>query len=99
MNNYIKTISLLEERVIKLVNRLKENYLSLNQLIEKIDILETSEKNLKIKLADIEKQNTTLIIANNMLGGSDGKTTTKRKINRLIKEVDACIFNLSEIQK
>ena len=60
MNNYTKTISHLEEKVIKLLNRLKENHLNFNQLIKKTKFLESNEEILKIKLADLEKQNKSL---------------------------------------
>lgn len=98
MNNYTKTISHLEEKVIKLLNRLKENHLNFNQLIKKTKFLESNEEILKIKLADLEKQNKSLIIANNILGSNDGKAITKRKIKKLINEVEGCIFQLSEIK-
>jgi len=38
-----------------------------------------------------------LKIANNLLGSNEGKTQTKAKINSLIKEVDHCIQQLSEM--
>ena len=98
MNNYIKTISLLEEKVMKLLNKLKENHLNLNQLLEKTKLLESNKELLKNKLAALEKQNKSLKIANNILGSNVGKEITKRKINNLINEVESCIFKLTEIK-
>ena len=98
MNKYNETISVLEEKLITLINRLKENHLNIDQLTKKSKILETNEVTLKIKIAELEKQNKSLIIANKMLGGKEGKAITKRKIDKLISEVEGCIFQLSEIR-
>jgi hypothetical protein len=98
MNKYNETISVLEEKVITLINRLKENHLTIDQLTKKLKILENNEAILKIKLAELEKQNKSMVIANKMLGGKEGKAFTKRKIDKLISEVEGCIFQLSEIR-
>tara|TARA_B100000780_G_scaffold26037_1_gene16489 strand:+ start:1561 stop:1863 length:303 start_codon:yes stop_codon:yes gene_type:complete len=98
MNNYTKTTLLLEEKVVKLLNKLKENHLNINQLLEKTKFLESNQELLKNKLAALEKQNKSLKIANNILGSNEGKAITKRKINNLINEVESCIFKLSEIK-
>jgi len=89
---------LLEEKVVKLLNKLKENHLNINQLLEKTKFLESNQELLKNKLAALEKQNKSLKIANNILGSNEGKAITKRKINNLINEVESCIFKLSEIK-
>jgi len=98
MNNYTKTILVLEEKVILLINKLKENHLDLDRLIKKTDELKSNDKLLKIKLAVLEEQNNSLMIANNLLGSNENKAITKRKINKLIKDVEGCIFQLSEIK-
>lgn len=96
MNNYVKVIALLEDKVILLLNKLKENHLSIEHLTEFKDTLKFNEEKLKIKITDLENQNNSLRIANNLLGSEEDKTVAKRKINKLIKEVDSCIFKLSE---
>ena len=45
----------------------------------------------------LQKENKSLKIANNLLGSNEGKSQTKTKINGLIKEVDDCINQLSEM--
>ena len=59
---------------------------------------EKINKILKKKLLNLEEENKSLKIANNLLGSKDDKSFTKIKINNLIKEVDQCIQHLSEIE-
>ncbi len=52
MNNYVKVIALLEDKVILLLNKLKENHLSIEHLTEFKDTLKFNEEKLKIKITD-----------------------------------------------
>jgi hypothetical protein len=52
---------------------------------------------LEENISALKEENKSLRIANNLLGSNEGKTQTKTKINSLIKEVDYCIQQLSEI--
>ena len=97
MNNYIKNISVLEKKIILLLNKLKENHLEINNLSTELREYQVSEQALKNKLSKIEDENNSLKIANNLLGSSDSKAQSKRKINKIICEIDKCIFSLSEI--
>jgi len=90
-------IATLEEKIIGLLNRLKENHLNLTQLKVSNDTLIQQNKSLEEKILHLKEENKSLKIANNLLGSSEGKTQTKTKINSLIKEVDYCIQQLSEI--
>ena len=54
-------------------------------------------KILKDKILKLEDDNKSLKVANNLLGSNEGKSQTKTKINNLIKEVDYCIQQLSEM--
>ena len=49
------------------------------------------------QMKNLKEENKSLKIANNLLGSNEGKTQTKAKINSLIKEVDYCISQLSEM--
>ena len=98
MNNYNRDIKVLEEKVILLLNKLKENYLKIDQLSKQVEHLKTSEKNLKTKFIDLDNQNKSLIVANNLLGSNEGKKITKRKIDKLINEIETCINQFSEIK-
>lgn len=98
MNNYSNEILVLEKKIIKLINNLKENHLMLNQLKTKLSELKTIENSLSTKLNILESQNHSLQIANNLLGGVEGKNVTKKKINKLIKQVEDCIIHITEIK-
>jgi predicted RNase H-like nuclease (RuvC/YqgF family) len=90
-------IATLEEKIIDLLNRLKENHLNLTKLTESNESLSVQNKALEEKILALKEENKSLKIANNLLGSNEGKTQTKTKINSLIKEVDYCIQQLSEI--
>ena len=98
MNNYNRDIKVLEEKVILLLNKLKENYLKIDQLSKQVEHLKASEQNLKIKFIDLDNQNKSLIVANNLLGSNEGKKITKQKIDKLINEIETCINQFSEIK-
>jgi FtsZ-binding cell division protein ZapB len=90
-------ITTLEEKIIGLLNRLKENHLNLTKLKESNESLSVQNKALEENISALKEENKSLRIANNLLGSNEGKTQTKTKINSLIKEVDYCIQQLSEI--
>ncbi|MEC7173772.1 MAG: hypothetical protein ACO3MA_08230 [Flavobacteriaceae bacterium] len=94
MNNF----DVLEERIVQLLNKLKENHLIINKLqTENLQFEQTSSLQ-KIKILELKKENESLKMANSLLGSKESKAITKRKINSLIKEVEFCIHNLSEIR-
>ena len=94
MNNF----DVLEERIVQLLNKLKENHLIINKLqTENLQFEQTSSLQ-KIKILELKKENESLKMANSLLGSKESKAITKRKVNSLIKEVEFCIHNLSEIR-
>jgi len=97
MDHKSASLTHLEEKVIGLLNRLKENHLSIIQYEESVSILAEENKLLKEQMVQLREENKSLKIANNLLGSSEGKTQAKTKINSLIKEVDTCIQQLSEM--
>lgn len=99
MDNVSSGISLLESRIIQLLNKLKENHLSLSTLQEQNDFLINQNKELGDQLQFLKEENKSLKIANNLLGSNEGKPQVKAKINNLIKEVDYCISQLSEMSE
>jgi hypothetical protein len=52
---------------------------------------------MEVQVKSLKEENKSLKIANNLLGSNEGKTQTKAKINSLIKEVDYCISQLTEM--
>ena len=97
MNNTVQPIKILEEKIIVLLNKLKENHLDLVKFKDLQSSLELENKILKDKILKLEDDNKSLKVANNLLGSNEGKLQTKTKINNLIKEVDYCIQQLSEM--
>ncbi len=97
MNNTVQPIKILEEKIIVLLNKLKENHLDLVKFKDLQTSLVQENKILKDKILKLEDDNKSLKVANNLLGSNEGKSQTKTKINNLIKEVDYCIQQLSEM--
>ena len=97
MNKTIQPIKILEEKIIVLLNKLKENHLDLVKFKDLQTSLVQENKILKDKILKLEDDNKSLKVANNLLGSNEGKSQTKTKINNLIKEVDYCIQQLSEM--
>ena len=92
MNNF----DVLEERIVQLINKLKENHLLINKLQTETQEFKEHSSSLKTQILEFKKENESLKMANSLLGSKESKATTKRKINSLIKEVDFCIHQLSE---
>ena len=94
MNNF----AFLEERIVQLLNKLKENHLLINKLETENQQFSRYSSLLKAEVSELKKENESLKMANSLLGSKESKAITKRKINSLIKEVDFCIDQLSEIR-
>ena len=97
MNHKTSSLVILEAKIIELLNKLKENHLDLKTLREQKTLLENEKKELKSSLQLLKEENQSLTIANNLLGSNEGNTQTKSKINSLIKEVDYCIAQITEM--
>ncbi len=93
----MKNLVLLEERIVQLLNKLKENHLLISQLSEEKQGLEKQNLDFKEKVSYLKSENDSLKVANSLLGSEESKAVTKRKINSLIKEVDFCIHQLTQI--
>ena len=94
MNNFV----VLEERIVQLLNKLKENHLLISKLQIENQQFEQDSSSLKTKILELKKENESLKMANSLLGSEESKATTKRKISSLIKEVDFCIHQPSKIR-
>lgn len=98
MNQNQSQMIVLEEKIIGLLNKLKENHLTINKFKDSNKNIINENETLKKKLLDLKEENKSLKIANNLLGSKDTKSYTKIKISNLIKEVDQCIQHISEIE-
>ena len=90
-------IDVLEQKLIALLNKLKEQHLAISQLESRNAELKSKYEIISAQMKMLKEENKSLKIANNLLGSKEGKSITKNKLNRLIKEVDICIDQLSEI--
>lgn len=97
MHNTTSDISILESKIIVLLNKLKENHLDLKTFQDRKALLDFQQMELEDQIINLKEENKSLKIANNLLGSNDGKKQTKTKINSLIKEVDYCISKISEM--
>ena len=88
----------LEEKIVQLLNKLKDNHLLINNLKNEVLELEQSKVDFKAQISQLKSDNDSLKIVNSLLGSKESKAISKRKINSLIKEVDFCINHLSEIK-
>ena len=86
-----------------LENRIKENILEIENLININEKLRAENKNLSIEKNDVEKSFNllddkfkALKIASTISGSENDINETKDEINLLIREIDVCISQLSE---
>ena len=94
MSESLKDLDLLESNIEKLkmlVIKLKEENIEINQDLNKKRIKISDQKN---ELNDYKNKYESLKIASTLLSKND-KSLTKSKINKMIKELDQCIMNLS----
>ena len=89
---------ILEEKIVLLLNKLKDNHLLINKLKSEMHGLEESNVDFKTQISKLRSENDNLKIANSLLGSKENKSVSKRKINNLIKEVDFCLNQLYEIK-
>ncbi|WP_340202719.1 hypothetical protein [Ascidiimonas sp. W6] len=96
MSTIVQIVDSLENRISKLLHKyrlLKQTNLKLtNQLAISEKTIRDQEK----KITEWEEKYNSLKMANSMLGSNQTKTEAKLKINTLIREIDACIAQLSE---
>ena len=89
---------ILEEKIVHLLNKLKDNHFLINKLKIESQELEESNLDFKTQISLLKSENDSLKVANSLLGSKESKAISKRKINSLIRDVDFCINHLSEIK-
>ena len=73
------------------------NHLDLVTFQDENEVLKAQKISLEQQLSSLQEENKSLKIANNLLGSNEGTQETKSKINNLIKEVENCIQQVSEM--
>ena len=96
MSNITQVVNLVEDKLKILL----ENYTFLKEenelLLQKITSLEHKLVKEKQQVLAIEKNYQSLKIAKTIEGSNEDRRETKLKINALIREIDACIVQLSD---
>lgn len=92
-----QSMLLLEEKIIALLNKLKDNHLQLQKLESEITAFKEQNQQFQEKYTQLQQENASLKVANSLLGSNESKANTKRKLNSLIKEVDQCLYQIAEL--
>ena len=96
MSDLKQLVALLDEKAIALqaqFQNLREENGKLKQTIEELRSEKTA---LQSTITTLKEKNETLAIANRILGSKEHKRETTLKINALIREIDACIVQLTK---
>ena len=96
MAQALEVVKQIESRAFQLIQKLKrlEEKIKFTQNQNKLLLEKNKQKDNEIERLKFENER--LKSANAILGSKDYKRETKLKINRLIREVDHCIVQLSE---
>jgi chromosome segregation ATPase len=96
MSTLVQVVDSLENRISKLLHKYKMLKQTNQKLTGELAKSQKTIKDQKKMITEWEEKYNTLKIANSMLGSNQNKTEAKLKINTLIREIDACIAQLSE---
>jgi len=91
-------VELLERNVVLLLNKLKDNKHAITSLTAQLDELKKSYATKEAENNRLKEDNSSLQLANSLLGSTDSNIETKHKIDALIREVDTCIVQLQSIE-
>ena len=96
MSSISELADLLTDRVLLLKEKIDKLEQENDKLRREVLQLEQAELRAKEETAEVKGENEALKVANRILGSKDHKKETKLKINSLIREIDACIVQLSK---
>lgn len=96
MSNINELVELLEEKATSLREKIDDLNAENLRLTRIIEALTNDKKELNDQIESWKQKNEAIKIANSILGSNENKTEAKLKINALIREIDACIVQLSK---
>lgn len=96
MSNINELVELLEEKATSLRKKIDDLNAENLRLTRVIEALTNDKKELNDQIESWKQKNEAIKIANSILGSNENKTEAKLKINALIREIDACIVQLSK---
>ena len=96
MSNLTELVDSLENKLGELLQKYKRLEQDHAVLLKDFNSIQVDNRELQEALVASESKIQTLKAANALLGSNDFKKETKLRINSLIREIDQCIFQLSE---
>lgn len=90
-------VAQLEQNIVLLLNKLKDNHYALESLRQQLEDNQSKLKTIEEEKLALKKENDSLTMANSLLGSNESNATTKHKINALIQQVDTCIDQLQQL--
>ena len=96
MSDFSEIVDSLENRISKLLHKMELLKQQNQELSEELTVCKHKNDQLHQQVANWEWRYNALKLTNSMLGSNDNKTEAKLKINTLIREIDACIAQLSD---
>ena len=90
-------VAQLEQNIVLLLNKLKDNHYALESLRKQLEENQFKLKEIEEEKQALKKENDSLTMANSLLGSNESNATTKHKINVLIQQVDTCIDQLQQL--
>ncbi len=97
MDESNQSVATLEQNIVLLLNKLKDNHYAIESLRQQLEESKTIQQKLDEDNKALKAKNDSLSVANSLLGSDKSNVTTKNKINTLIQEVDACIDQLNRL--
>ena len=96
MSDLKQLVALLNEKAIALQAQFQSIREENGKLKQTIEQLRSEKTSLQSTITSLKEKNETLAVANRILGSKDSKRETKLKLNTLIREIDACITQLTK---
>jgi chromosome segregation ATPase len=97
MNESKQRVAQLEQNIVLLLNKLKDNHYALESLRLQLEDNQSKLKAIEEEKQVLRKENDSLTMANSLLGSNESNATTKHKINARIQQVDTCIDQLQQL--
>lgn len=97
MNESNQRVAQLEQNIVLLLNKLKDNHYALESLRLQLEDNQSKLKTIEEEKQALKRENDSLTMANSLLGSNESNATTKHKINALIQQVDTCIDQLQQL--
>ena len=97
MNKSNQRVAQLEQNIVLLLNKLKDNHYALETLHQQLENHQSKLNIIEEEKQTLKKENDSLTMANSLLGSNESNATTKHKINALIQQVNICIDQLHQL--